>query len=154
MSDPFVITIDRLTEGATQKIEGTVSPDFLEVNEPDLRFTDPIKISGEAYLADDELVIHLNASTLAQMPCSICNQMVHFPLDVKSFYHAEPLSNIQGVFFDFRTLLREALLIELPKVAECSGGCPEREILTPYLRKKDVLDTSTSYFPFNDLKLP
>jgi hypothetical protein len=153
MSEPFIIYIDRLKEGVVQKIDALLSSDFFEVDEPDLHFKDAVKVSGEAYLTDEDLVLHLTASTIAQMACSICNRMVPWPLCIKGYYHAEPLSDIRGARFDYRPVLREALLVELPKVAECSGGCLERKTIEPFLHKEKQ-DNPTHYFPFTDLKLP
>ncbi len=154
MSEPFIISIDRLNEGVVQKINVSLRSDFFEVNEPDLSFNDLVEVSGEAYLTDEDLVLHLSASTIAQIPCSICNRTVPFQLAIKGYYHAEPLTDIRTGLFDYRGVLREALLIELPKAAECRGGCPERAMIAPYLRKKNAPDATAHYFPFNDLKLP
>jgi uncharacterized metal-binding protein YceD (DUF177 family) len=154
MSDPFIIILDRLNGGVVQKIDAILPSDFFDISEADLFFNDPVKVSGEAYVTDEDLVLHLNASTFAQMPCSVCNQRVSLPLSIKGYYHTEPLNEITGPFFDFRNSLREALLIELPKVVECKGRCPERESLAPFLRKETKSDAPTHYFPFNDLKLP
>lgn len=155
MSDTFILYIDRLKSGAVQKIGMILSPEFFDVHESDLLFPDPVEVSGEAYLAEEELVIHLNASTIARMPCSICNQMLPFTLAIKNFYHAEPLSSIKTGLFDLREPLREALLIELPKTVECPGGCKEREAIAPFLKKKpEASSAPEDYFPFSDLKYP
>lgn len=154
MSDPFIISIDRLKGGTAQKIDMILASDFFDIHEAELSFTDAVKVSGEAYVTDDDLVLHLNASTFAQIPCCICNQWVSIPLMIKGYYYTESLANIATGFFDFRGPLREALLIELPKTAECKGNCPEREVIAPYLRKDAQPDASAHYFPFNDLKLP
>jgi len=152
MSDAFILYVDRLKGGTVQKIGLHLSPDFFDVHEPDLLFQDPVEVRGEAYLAEEELVIHLNASTLARMPCSICNQMLPFSLVIQNFYHAVPLSEVKTGLFDLRQPLREALLIELPKTVECPGGCKERDSIAPYLKKKP--EAPETYFPFSDLKYP
>ena len=149
MSELFCIYIDRLKGDVPQKINLTLSPDFFEVNEQGLLLDAPVKVVGEAYLTDEDLVLHLTASTIAQMPCAICNKMVPLTLAVKNFYHAEPLKEIRHAVFDLRALLREALLVELPNFVECQGKCLERVTITPYLRKEEK--DSESYFPFSDL---
>ena len=155
MSDAFILYIDRLKGDAVQKLGMLLSPEFFDIHETDLLFEDPVEVSGEAYLAEEELVIHLNASTIARMPCSICNQMLPRTLAIKNFYHAEPLSSIKTGLFDLRAPLREALLIELPKTAECPGGCKEREAIAPFLKKHpEAPGAPESYFPFSDLKYP
>lgn len=153
MTDEFKIYIDRLKGGHTQKIEGTFDPLFLDVEEEELQFEKPVSVRGEVYLTDDHLVIHLTASTYAEMPCAVCNQMVQVALSSHNFYHTEPLSEIPSAIYDFGAPLREALLLELPRTAECNQGhCPSRETLTPYMRTQKRND-QTTYFPFADIDL-
>jgi len=151
MLDTFKIWIDRLKEGQTQKIDALLSSDFLDINETDLSFPFPVKVRGEAYLADVHLLLRLNASTRVVMPCSICNQMIEKDLKIVDFYHTEPLEDVRDAIFDFSAILREALLLELPQYVECnSGNCPQREIIAPYLRKKTRAEPDI-HFPFADL---
>jgi len=148
MAEDFKIYIDRLRGGHVQKIDESFDPAFLEVNEEELQFDEPVIVRGEAYLTDDHLVIHLAAAALAEMPCSVCNKMIKTPLTVGNFYHTEPLSEIRDAVFNFRLALREALLIELPRTVECNkGNCPARESIAPYLRGEKRPET---YFPFAD----
>lgn len=155
MSDAFIVHIDRLRGGAVQKIALLLSPEFFDINEPDLFFQDQVELSGDVYLAENELVLHLNASTIAHMPCSICNKILPISLTIKGFYHTEPLSEIKGALFDLRDPLREALLLELPKIVECKGGCKERDSIASFLKKDpETPDAPETYFPFSDLKYP
>lgn len=154
MQDSFTIQIDRLKEGAIQKIDTRILADFFEINEPDLHFNDIVNVSGEAYVTDEDLILHLNAATVAQMSCSVCNRPVSMKLSVKGYYYTEPLTEIRDPMFDLRSIIREALLLELPKAAECNNNCPERATILPFLRKEASPEASTHYFPFNDLKLP
>jgi uncharacterized metal-binding protein YceD (DUF177 family) len=150
--EEFKIWIDRLKEGDTQPLKATVSPAFLEIAESELQFPLPVEISGEAYLADIHLVIHLNASTKALMPCIVCNQMIETELKITDFYHTEPLSDIPGAIFDFGPILREALLIELPKYVECNQGhCPHRKGIDPFLKQTKTQGPDV-HFPFADLE--
>jgi uncharacterized metal-binding protein YceD (DUF177 family) len=151
MSEEFSIYVDRLRNGGSQKISGVFSPSFIDVDEPDLRFTDPVSIQGSAYLADDELLLCFSASTTAQMTCCICNKTVKQTIAVKDFYHTVALTEMRDALFDFRSIVRETLLIELPKVVECNGNCPEREAIRPYLHSKPKVDVSAHYYPFNGL---
>jgi uncharacterized metal-binding protein YceD (DUF177 family) len=148
--DAFKVWIDRLTEGQVQKIDASYDPAFLDVEESELQFRSPVAVSGEAYLADDTLVLRLKAKTIALMPCIICNKMIETKLEILELYHTESLSDIRGAIFDFSEALREALLIELPKYVECGAGkCPERQALAPYLRKPEKKET---HCPFADLE--
>ena len=151
MAEEFKIYIDRLKGGHVQRIQESFNPEFLEVDEEELQFDEPVTVQGEAYLTDDHLVIHLVAAALAEMPCSVCNKMIKTPLTVGNFYHAEPLAEIRDAIYDFSWALREALLIELPKTVECNKGrCPSREVLAPYLRGEKREET---YFPFADFDI-
>lgn len=151
MKEECLIWIDRLKSGQTQKITESLSPDFLKINEEDLKFTAPVQVQGDAYLSDDELIIHLKASTQAMMPCVICNQLITIALVLDDFYHAQPINEIPGAIFDFQEPLREALLLELPRYVECNQGkCPDRPAMAPYLcsnkqQKQEI------HFPFSDL---
>lgn len=151
MNAVFKILIDRLKGGLTQKIEEGFAPGFLGADEPELQFRSKVNVKGEIYLTDAHLVIHLKADTKIFMPCAVCNEMIEFPLKVENFYHTEPLEEIRGAVYDYSEALREALLIELPKIIECNGGdCPNRPILKPYLRSETRAD-KTTYFPFSDI---
>lgn len=148
MSDSLKILIDRLRGGLTQKLDGELDPSFLGPEEPELRFGSQVHVKGEAYTTDTHLVIHLHADTKVSMPCAVCNQMIEIVLKAEHFYHTEPLEEIKGAVFDYSDALREALLIELPRTVECNqGNCPEREIITPFLRS----ETRTETFPFADM---
>lgn len=137
MGAQFEVYVDRLKGGAVQKILGPFDPSFLEVEEAELQFPFSVEVEGEAYVSEDHLVLHLNASVRAKMPCSVCNQMIETELKAENYYHTELLSEIEGAVFSLKETLREALLIELPHYVECkNGNCPERATLTPFLRTK------------------
>jgi hypothetical protein len=77
--------------------------------------------------------------------------MIEKELNVDNFYHTEPTEEIRSAVFDYSDALREALLIELPRTVECNGGkCPERAIITPFMRAEARTD-QTTHFPFADL---
>lgn len=139
------IYVDRLTDGQTEVIEETVSPELLEIKENDLQFQKPIKLSGKAYLAEDHLIIQLKITTEATMPCLICNESVQKKIAVPSFYHTEEVANIKGHIYDYTQPMREAILLELPYSVECKGNCPKRGELKSYLNNGDTR------FPFADL---
>jgi uncharacterized metal-binding protein YceD (DUF177 family) len=149
--DTFKIWIDRLKDGQTQKIDTLLPSTFLDINEKELQFPLPVKVLGEAYLADTHLVLHLNASTEALMPCAICNEMIETTIQIKDFYHTEPLEDIREAIFDFNLILREALLLEIPQYVECNEGkCSQRELISPFLRKKKQAEPDV-HFPFSGL---
>lgn len=154
MDDPFLIYVDRLKGGQIHSISGAFSPEVFEVEESDLQFLHPVEVSGEAYVSDDHLVIHLNGKTKAAMPCSVCNEMIPTEVVAKEYYHTEPLSEIRGAIFNFKEQFREAFLTELPLYVECgNGNCPERSALIPFMRANKEKETAEKevHYPFSDL---
>lgn len=142
----FKIYVDRLKNGLTEKIDFTVDSDFLDA--PDIAFSAPATVQGEAYLADEHLIIHLQAQTEAKVPCVICNTPFTMKIVVSDFYHSTPLSEIKTAVFDFGPLLREDILLQIPQFAECSEGkCPERVDVSKFLKKKKA----DAQFPFSTL---
>ncbi|HEY4255448.1 MAG TPA: hypothetical protein VGM34_03785 [Chlamydiales bacterium] len=151
MYEAFQVFIDRLKKGEAHKIEGPFAPDFLDVAEAELKFLKPVMVHGEAYLADEHLVVCLTASTEAKMPCAVCNEMITVPLAINHFYQTIPLEEIPSNLYDVGADLREALLIELPRTVECNRGkCPQRKNLAPYLRSEKE-SIQPTHFPFAEL---
>jgi uncharacterized metal-binding protein YceD (DUF177 family) len=151
MYEAFQIFVDRLKKGEAHKIEGPFAPEFLDVAEDELRFLEPVAVHGEAYLADEHLVVCLTAATNALMPCAVCNEMIKVPLSVDHFYQTLPLEEIPSNMHNIGADLREALLIELPRTVECNAGkCPKRDTLAPYLRSEKKSNEPT-HFPFAEL---
>jgi uncharacterized metal-binding protein YceD (DUF177 family) len=147
------IYIDRLKSGHALKIDEMLSPDFLEVDEEDLLFENLVRIKGEAYLANEHLIVHFNVETQACLPCSICNDPIHIPIIIQNVYLSQPLVEIKGAIFDMTNEIRESILLQTPLFTECHNGkCPERENLKQFLKsaqkesKNDIV-----HFPFADL---
>lgn len=157
MDDRFKIYIDQLRDGEMENLSEDFSPEFLDVNEQDLKFVDPVNLQGEAYLAEDMLMLHLNIKTACLIPCAICNEPVKVPIEVIGFYHAEPLEEIKGGIFHFQEILRETILLNTPILAECKQGkCPQRGPLEKYLKPESSSNSGESddgYRPFADLDL-
>lgn len=155
MDDTFNIYIDQLRYGQERKIKESLSPDFLEVNEKDLCFKKNIEVDGVAYLAQQELIIHWNVETEALISCSICNDNVPIDINIRNFYHSEPISNIKSGIFNFKNLLRETILLEVPPFAECKeGNCPSRKEIAKYLKKPaERPEEDEGYHPFADFDL-
>lgn len=149
--EPFKIYIDRLRNGKAQVVNETVSPDFLEVEEEGLQFRKPIEVSGEAYIAEEELVLHLTIKAEALMPCAICNEMTPIEVFLDNFYEVVPLEDIKGAIFDMRSSLREEILLQIPHTIECHmGKCPARKDYSHYLREEEAKETD-GFHPFADL---
>lgn len=148
MSQPYLISIDYLRAGAIQKFTMVLAPDFLEINEPELRFCEEVSVTGEAYLVEENLILHFDAKTGIEMPCSICNQKTFMTLSIKGVYHTVSLEKYFAATFDLRPALREELLIELPRTIECQGNCPERSCISSFMQAKEK---DKNYFPFSSL---
>jgi len=113
----------------------------------DLTFDPSFSVEGQAYLTEDHLIVKIKeAKAFVYIPCSICNEPVKVPLTLSNFTHAESLDEIKGSF-SVVSLVREELLLKVPKFAECNDSCPERKTLTNYLKK----NTPHHQLPFADL---
>lgn len=153
MEDIFKIHIEQLNEGREKKIQETLSPAFLDINEEDLFFNDPIELSGSAYLAEDELILNLNMSTRVLIRCSMCNELTPLTIDIQNCYHGESLKEITGGIFDISNFVRETILLEVPISIECNNGnCPKRKEFTKYLApSSDQSSIADGHHPFADL---
>lgn len=157
--DSFKIYVDQLHSGETKEIKEVFAPDFLGVDEPELKFIEPVKLFGSAYLADKELVLHLDIFAVAEIPCSICNEFVKCRISLHGLYHSVPVNDVKGAIFDLREVLRDNILLETPSFAECEGECPKRKEIAVYLTKESDGNPSSSenekghgYYPFAGLK--
>lgn len=149
MKDQFKIYIDRLRGGEEEHFEKDVSSDFLDIQESELHFFCPIQIKGVSYLANDQLILKLGVQTKAQMPCSICNQMSDISISIPSIYFTIDIVEIKDKIFDFSTLLRDSILLEVPHFTECNEkNCPERKKIDLFLKK----ESKDHHFPFQGLQ--
>lgn len=135
MDDTFKIFVLRLKEGHQEHLREELSPEFVDIQESDVKFQVPVRVEGLASLSDDTFLLKLHVETEVTLPCAICNQPVQVPLSIPDFLFTAPLSEVRGGVFDYRDTLREAILLEIPPRAECGGGdCPERAVLAQYLK--------------------
>src|SRR5262249_1756536 len=151
--DVFKIYIEQLRDGHEEKIHEQLDPRFLDVQEPDLLFDKPVELEGVAYLAEHELVFHWDIWTEVLIPCSICNEPVRVPIHIQNFYYSEPISEIKSGVYNFKNLLRETILLEVPTFTECNQGhCPKREEYRKYLKESSNRPSDEEgYHPFADL---
>ncbi len=151
MDDLFKIFIEQLRDGHEERIDERFDPDFLEVSEVDLAFNQPVNLQGTASLAENELILHWNIDTCATIPCLICNEPVGVPIEITDFYYSEPIEEIKSGVYNFKSLLRETLLLEVPQFAECnSGKCKKRNEFQKYLKAPSDLSEEEGYQPFAD----
>ncbi|MBS0585445.1 MAG: hypothetical protein JSR76_03980 [Verrucomicrobia bacterium] len=133
--DIFKIYLDRLRLVPQQEIQGSVNPDFLEVADGRLFFRELIEIKGSAYLADDHLILHLDVTTSYISFCKICNEEIATPFLLEGLYITEDFEKGALKEYDFRTPLRDAILLEIPLYTECQGSCPQRASLKEYFKQ-------------------
>lgn len=156
MEDEFKIFVEQLRDGREKRINECLSPDFLEINEPDLAFDDPVELKGLAYLAEEELIINWDIRTVALISCAICNEKVPVDIVIENFYHSEPIEGISTGIYNFKQLLRDTILLEVPSFAECNGGdCPRRKEIAKYLKgpSSEHSNDEEGYQPFADLDI-
>jgi len=134
MSTSLQIYLERLKEGVSEKIECVVPSSQLDLSDDDVSFEDPVTLSGETYLASDHLIIRLQVTATAVLPCSICNDPVSIPITLSPFYHTEETDRLPSATFDYGQELREAILLETPLFAECNqGNCPHRKTIARFM---------------------
>lgn len=152
MTSECTLFIDRLQSGKTEKIKEILSSEFLDIHEAELTFSDKVFIDGEAYLANEHLIIQLEVKLTATLPCSICNHPTELPLELHRFYHTEEIGQIKSHIYNYSSALREAILLEVPSFVECGDNCPNRDELKKYIHqdKSKKLDESVQ-FPFAEL---
>ena len=152
MDDDFKIYVEQLREGRERKIHESLSPEFLDIHEDDLAFEKPVELEGVAYLAENELILHWDIRTEALVSCCICNEKVPVPLHIQNFYYSESLDEIKTGIYNFKELLRETILIEVPLFIECKGNCPSRKEYAEYLKNpSESQSDEEGYHPFADL---
>lgn len=153
--DRFRIYVEQLRDGGVEEINEAFAPDFVQIKEKDLSFSNPVSVRGQVYLADDVLILHLDIQTVATIPCAVCNSPADVVIAIKGFYHAVPLDEIKSAVYDFREILRETILLEVPILAEChKGKCPERKSLEKYFKKEGApgsKEDEEGYRPFADI---
>lgn len=156
MDDAFRIYVDQLRDGHIEHLDEEFSPEMMEITDAELQFQQPIKVTGEAYLAEDELVLHLDINTQAVIPCAICNDPVTVDVSLEGIYYTVPDEELTSGIYDYRESLREMILLETPRFAECEGKCPQRKEVQKYLREEgasdDRLPPDEGQKPFAHLK--
>lgn len=152
--DLFLLYVDRLQEGGREQISFVVDSTFLDVNDEELSYTGEVSVSGQAYLAGEELVLTLDIDALAVIPCAICNKLIEQAIVIRHFYHLVPLSEIRSGVYSFEEALREAVILESPRYIECGGSCPQRHELARYFKQDKTKEESggdSTQFPFAHL---
>lgn len=142
------IYIDRLRDGSKDSIEENISTDDILGTDENFHFTSLICISGEAYLAGDHLILSLRIKLDVDLPCIICNNWAPYSINIENFLHTESMAKIKSGTYDYSSVIRDAVFLEIPTYFECNGNCPERAHLASHLTNKtNSIDRKTT--PFN-----
>jgi hypothetical protein len=152
MNDEFKIFVDRIRNGNEEVLKEELSSGFLG-NEKEILFSEKVNIEGRTYVVDEELILQLLVETDVTQSCLICNERVKSSIK-SNFCHTEPLSEVKGMVFDFREVLRENLLLEISSFVECNNGkCSKRQDLSKYLVTKGKKSDSKEklHQPFKNL---
>ncbi len=146
MPEQLKIFTEQLRNDHREKLEVSLSPDFLDLNEKEVKAISPVVVKGEVYVLDDLLMLSFDLSTEVEMACSICNKSTKIPLQNKNILISIPLSELPSSVFDCSDLVREEIVMLIPQFVECKpGACPQRQELKSYLKK------DSQNFPFADL---
>jgi uncharacterized metal-binding protein YceD (DUF177 family) len=141
----LILYTEQFEEGKKEKIDQTLSPEFLKISEEELNFKSPVHLQGEASVITDHLILKFSVTTEAEMLCSVCNRPVRFSIAAKEISHSLPLAEMESSIFDYTDLVRDEILLQIPQFVECNGGkCPERPQIEKFLKKP-------GNFPFADL---
>ncbi len=132
----FLLNINLLKDGEPEKIlSGEYPPSFLDIDEPDLQFLDPVILEGTVVKTDKMLIFRFSFSTYAMIPCRVCNEVIKHKMTQKDILHTE---EIQNNLYDYTEILREEILIHVPSFIECNNdNCPEREKMPKYLANRN-----------------
>ncbi|HRW58399.1 MAG TPA: hypothetical protein P5048_02130 [Chlamydiales bacterium] len=145
------IYIDRLDLGKEEKINESVDPIIMDIDENDLKFENPIITTGKVYLANDHLIFHLNIETTASMRCSICNELQPVKISIKKAFLTKQLDEIKGKEYNYSLDVRELILLEIPTYFECNkGNCPKRKTIQKFLKTSSA-EQDNVYYPFAGL---
>lgn len=135
--DDFILNVDLLRKEGAKDLDMSIESGRLQLDHQDAKFGPKVQLKGQAYLVDDRLILNLNVSTHAILPCTICNGEAEKLVEITNLYHVEELKNMKTTLFDFSEILKQEIFLEVPKYAECANGnCPERESMNHYLGVK------------------
>jgi len=133
----FLLNIHTLSENHPIIINKSFDPSFIDLDEKEIKFEDPIEIKGKIYLASDDIIINVSSRTYVKLPCSICNEPIKYLLVNKNYMHNQPLKTLNDSIYDYTEIIRQAVILELPAKVECNNNCSERENIAPFLKKKN-----------------
>lgn len=156
MKQTLKIYVERLRGGSTEQISEVLDPAFMDIAEKELVFSQKIEVEGDAYLAEDWLIVTLSITAFADLHCAFCNDSFCLPISIKSLIHEEALDTIRDASFDLLPLIRESILLEIPFYPQCGiTKCNRRQEIEGYLKDDTKIPQkphdANGHQPFQDL---
>ena len=98
----------------------------------------PVEIRGSLEIVSGEQwFLSLEISTILSLRCRICDAPVEWPVQGIVIQQLIHCSDERSGVFDCRDLIRDELLLEGDRFQECQeGGCPAREFIKNFLKKR------------------
>ncbi len=149
-----LLPLNDLRKGQEKKVDLHISQEEFNLVDKEIELEGTLSVQGRIYLVDDHIIFHFSVDSNFRVPCKICNETFIHPLCLKELYHTEEIPPDRWEDYNLLPPIREAVLIELPDVFECSGGaCPKRKELAKYFSKERKQDENSSigYHPFSSL---
>lgn len=140
-SDSLKLYICRLKlPGEKEVITYSLDPEHIrEVGEEEL-FCSPICVDGSLERIDHEFwALSLNIKTQFNARCCVCNELFLRPVMIRDISHFIHYEESKTGIFDCKQLIRQELLLECDHFLECQSlGCPQRRMISDFLRGKDT----------------
>jgi len=156
MKQSVKIYIERLRGGKNEEILEKLDPAFLDISEKEVAFKEPIEVKGEAYLAEDWLIIRLSIVAYVELQCALCCERFRYAINLEDMLHEEPLENIREATYDLLPLIRESILLEIPFYPQCGiTKCNNRQEVEKFLKKDNKVSEEpkgiNGHKPFQDM---
>lgn len=156
MKQSLKIYIERLRGGKNEELSEKLEPSFMDISEKEVLFKEPIEVTGEAYLAEDWLILHLSIKTSVELQCALCCDRFRYSIDLSEILHEESLEDIREASYDILPLIRETILLEIPFYPQCGGTkCNNRQELENFLKKETIASDekkgTNGHKPFQDI---
>ncbi len=104
-----------------EDLSGEEPGSIMEIEEPDVQFTRPVKYDFHAQIQNNALLVTGSLTTPVKLRCGKCLKLFDQALRVANFvFHQE----LQGEdFVDLTANIREDIILELPQRAICDEAC-------------------------------
>ena len=122
MSRVLRVRVDGSHIDGEVEFEERLPPEFLDLPQGDeLSAASDILVSGRAYRASEWIMIQADVTVSMCLPCSMCNDMCTFSIELTSWEQSLPASSMKDGMIDLSEVLREAILLEVPFFVRCCG---------------------------------